>query len=118
MSQEIPDEVTRRWFSTKSCDLILWNDRRGDLCGFQLCYDKSNDERAFTWHKGRGYSHTRVDAGESIATKNRTPILTAIAILQPELIAAALQECRMVIDAATLEFINAKVKEYSKSPSS
>jgi len=65
----------RRWFADDFFDLIVWYDPDGRLDGFQLCYNKSFDEYAFTWRRDSGFSHTRVDAGEQVATKNMAPIL-------------------------------------------
>jgi hypothetical protein len=54
----------RRWFADDYFDLIVWVGNRGECIGFQLCYDKSGDEHALTWHKKTGFRHHRVDSGE------------------------------------------------------
>jgi hypothetical protein len=71
-----PSEAARRrWWVDDDLDLIVWLAADSSLLGFRLCYDKFNDERALTWTVNDGYTHHRVDAGESNPTKNRTPIL-------------------------------------------
>ena len=63
-----------RWFTDEEIDLFIWyeDDR---VIGFQLCYDKTKYERAFTWYKdGREYHHS-IDAGEASPNKNMSPIL-------------------------------------------
>jgi hypothetical protein len=53
-----PDEGFRRWFLNDYFDLILWYESRaGEMTGFQLCYDRHRDERAFTWERGKQSSH-------------------------------------------------------------
>jgi hypothetical protein len=69
------DVVRRRWWVDDDLDLIVWLAGDSSLLGFRLCYDKLNDERALTWTVDDGYSHHRVDTGESNPTKNRAPIL-------------------------------------------
>ncbi len=45
----------RRWFADDFFDLIVWYDPDGRLDGFQLCYNKSFDEHAFTWRRDSGF---------------------------------------------------------------
>ena len=65
----------RRWIADEYFDLIVWYEAAGAIHGFQLCYDKPGRERALTWTRERGFSHTAIDSGESRPTANRTPIL-------------------------------------------
>ena len=65
----------RRWFADDFFDLIVWYDPDGRLDGFQLCYNKSFDEHAFTWRRNSGFIHQRIDDGESVPTKKKSPIL-------------------------------------------
>jgi hypothetical protein len=62
---QIPAEPRRRWVSEEYFDLIEWYSTDDDIIGFQLCYDKDNNERALTWKKSSAYTHHRVDDGES-----------------------------------------------------
>jgi hypothetical protein len=68
-------DYVRRWFFDDNFDLIAWYGRDGALLGFQLCYDKVNDEKALTWFSNRGLSHHKVDAGEDSPWFNRSPML-------------------------------------------
>ncbi len=53
-----PEEGFRRWFLNEYFDLIVWYESRGgQMTGFQLCYDRHHDERAFTWERGKQSSH-------------------------------------------------------------
>jgi len=73
--QDSRDHV-RRWFFDDNFDLIAWYKLDGTLLGFQLCYDKAEDEKALTWFYDRGLSHHNVDAGEQNPWFNRSPMLT------------------------------------------
>ncbi len=52
--RQIPGEPRRRWFADDYFDLIVWFDKRGQIIGFQLCYDLPRDEHALTWHEEHG----------------------------------------------------------------
>ncbi len=68
-------EPKRRWFIDDYFDLVVWLNEN-DIEGFQLCYNKSEDQHAFTWHKNSGYMHNRVDDGEDKPGKPKgIPIL-------------------------------------------
>ena len=71
-----PDEGFRRWFTDEEMDLIVWYNTDGGVRGFQLCYGKQTDQHAMTWMERGGYTHAKVDDGESrpIGSKS-TPIL-------------------------------------------
>lgn len=66
----------RRWFEDDAMELIVWYRADGACEGFQLCYPgPDQQELALTWWEARGYSHARVDAGDSRPDKNLTPVL-------------------------------------------
>src|SRR5215212_6021822 len=84
-TRQIPGEPRRRWFNSLELDLIVWVDNNDAPSGFQLCYDKSRGERALTWHRGRGYDHAAVDAGEDMPTKYKgTPVLVADGVFRAD----------------------------------
>ncbi|MBN2713727.1 MAG: hypothetical protein JXR97_15015 [Planctomycetes bacterium] len=65
----------RRWFDDDYMDLIVWYNFCKVVTGFQLCYDKGGYERALTWIEGKGFSHNRIDDGESGIGWKATPVL-------------------------------------------
>jgi hypothetical protein len=69
-------EPRRRWFRDEDFDLYVWYLADGAFAGFQLCYDKQNDEHAFTWFAGVA-THHRVDDARGSMQTGRTPILVA-----------------------------------------
>jgi hypothetical protein len=62
--RQIPGEQRRRWFHSRSMDLIVWYGENDFPVGFQLCYGKGDAERALTWNAPRDYSHMAIDDGE------------------------------------------------------
>jgi hypothetical protein len=73
-----PGAGSRRWFQGGGLELIVWLDAAGRLEGFQLCYPgELQREHALTWRPAGGFSHARVDAGDTRPDKNLTPILVA-----------------------------------------
>jgi hypothetical protein len=75
--RQIEGEGTRRWFRDSYFDLIVWYGGDGGLIGFQLCYDKQVRERAFTWRRGHGCRHERIDAGETTGHSKMSPVIVA-----------------------------------------
>ena len=73
-------EARRRWFVDRYFDLIVWYEQDGPdvqdrILGFQLCYDKTHDERALTWKRRGGFTHHAIDDGQPDAVTNMSPIL-------------------------------------------
>jgi hypothetical protein len=66
----------RRWFCNDDFDLFVWFDDRDAISWFELCYDRSEVERALTWSPTRGYAHFRVSTGDAAGMDHgMTPIL-------------------------------------------
>ena len=55
----------RRWFTSAYFDLIVWYGNDNNIAGFELCYGKPNNEKALCWLEEKGYSHFKVNNGES-----------------------------------------------------
>ncbi|MBL8511428.1 MAG: hypothetical protein JNM52_07265 [Betaproteobacteria bacterium] len=55
----------RRWFQDEFFDLYTWESYEGEMQSFQLCYDKSNQQRALRWTPQNGYWHESVDSPEN-----------------------------------------------------
>jgi hypothetical protein len=73
--RQIPGEGRRRWFTDAYFDLIVWYADDGAVSGFQLCYDKQEHERAFTWTRGHSCVHEEIDAGEFPGHSKMSPVL-------------------------------------------
>lgn len=57
-------------------ELIVWLDAAGQPEGFQICYvGRMREEHALTWRRQAGFTHNRVDTGDTRPDKNLTPIL-------------------------------------------
>lgn len=75
-ARQIANEPARRWFTSPDMDLVVWLDQSGQPAGFQLCYDKSQQEKALTWRGDGSLSHAVVDAGEPHDMKYKaSPVL-------------------------------------------
>ena len=75
-TRQIEGEHPRRWFSSSKLDLVVWYGQNGELIGFQLCYDKTDDEKSYTWKFGSTSEHTGIDSGEFGGMNfKQTPIL-------------------------------------------
>jgi hypothetical protein len=90
--RQIPGEAKRRWFCSEQMDLIVWFDDAGQICGFELCYDKHQGEHAIVWGKDSGFRHMAVDDGEAKPGKYKaSPILRANGYFDVSRIHATLQ---------------------------
>jgi hypothetical protein len=111
--RQIKGEPLRRWFWSDYFDLIVWINDDRDITGFQLCYDKNKFQRVLTWKKESGYSHDRIDDGESNPGRYKsTPILAADGIFEEEKIAALFKEESSNLDKQIADFIHSRILEY------
>jgi len=111
--RQIETEGPRRWFSDSYFDLILWYEENGDIEGFQLCYDKTEDERALTWRKEGGYSHERIDDGETPGRMKMTPVLVPDGAFNVNTIARRFKEEARELDPKLSEFVYQKLLLFS-----
>lgn len=73
---KVVGDFDRKWCSDDYFDIILWFESDNRLYGFQLLYDKDNDDpKIITYSRDRGLRCNRVDLGENDPCKNRTPII-------------------------------------------
>lgn len=74
----------RRWFTDDYWDLYVWVRADGSFSGFQLCYGKTDRQRALTWLDGSAPVHTGVREESAHAGNMSTPILVADGVLDVE----------------------------------
>jgi len=103
----------RRWFSDEEFDLIVWTDKDGGVRAFQLCYDRSGEERALTWSREDGYRHHRVDSGDESPLRNRTPILAANGPFHAEQVVERFRAAATHLEAGLCAFILEKLQATS-----
>ncbi len=111
----IPQKNARQWFSDDYFDLIVWSAPDGALTGFQLCYDKYKKERALTWTMSNGYSHERVDDGESNPSKNLTPVLVPDGACPTQDLIGLFLERNKEMDSRLRSFIVDKLRAYHRA---
>jgi hypothetical protein len=112
---QIPGEPRRRWFADDYFDLIVWYDEKNELSGFQLCYNKEKDERAFTWKRHSTYTHHRVDDGETKPQRKATPILVTDGVFDYKAVADRFQQEGKNIEKTVYEFVLGKILQYESS---
>jgi hypothetical protein len=104
------EEPRRRWFADDYFDLIVWLGNSGEFTGFQLCYDKSGDEHALTWHKETGFNHHRVDSGELQRPYKAPPILAADGVLDFGSLTHLFQQRSRKMDQLVARFVLDKIE--------
>ena len=105
----------RRWLSDDYFDLIVWYEPGGSIHGFQLCYDKSGNERALTWTHAGGFNHKSVDSGEQAPTANLSPILAPGGFFQAALVKEQFLKRCTQIDESICKLVLAKLDELASS---
>lgn len=106
VAQERGGRTRRRWFQDDGMELIVWYRPDGAAEGFQICYRGSDlREHALTWRDGTGFSHARVDPGDSRPDKNLTPILVAGEPVPWERVIAGFTERAGALDAGVRELV-------------
>ncbi len=107
-------EPKRRWFIDEYFDLVVWLDEEDGVEGFQLCYDKSRNQHALTWHRESGYMHNRVDEGDDKPGKPKgIPILIADGNFAYEKVADMFKEESGNLDQKVATTVYDKILEYS-----
>ena len=109
------NNLTRRWFGDSYLDLYVWLDEHGTIHKFQLCYDRSHDERALTWTSPSTYSHERVDDGENRPGKNKsTPVLVPDGVFSFNDIAERFLKESSGMDSRIAAFVHQKILAFGK----
>lgn len=119
MLREFPDLSQekaghRRLFADEYFDLYLWYDREGGrLVGFQLCYDKTDDEHSLTWLEGKGYLHSRIDHGEPYPARSKqSPVLVPDGFFDKEGIAERFKKAGENLPPGVVDLVYAKILEF------
>jgi hypothetical protein len=110
------DEPARRWFAAQGMDLIVWIDKADHITGYQLCYEKGNEEFALTWTRDKGFHHAAVDSGEQLPTKNRTPILIAAGACDARLVSSLFEKASPNVPARIRALVDETLRRYPKEP--
>jgi hypothetical protein len=110
--RQIPSEISRRWYRDDNLDLIIWYDREG-IYGFQLCYNKMLDEHSFTWKRGLGYSHNRIDYGETRPGRNAVPLLVTDGFFEKDPVLSELIRSSTEIEPSIVDLVVEHIKEFS-----
>lgn len=110
--RQLPGEGYRRWFTDEDLDLIVWyeSEEQQEIQGFQLCYDKQVREHALTWRPDGGFTHHRVDAGESPYSAKMSPTLQVDGNIDFRKISSLFVSHAKEIDAALVSFVADKLR--------
>lgn len=107
-------EKARKWFEDEYFDLIVWYDAVGEIYGFQLCYNKEEDEHVLTWQKDTGFAHNRIDTGEESPFRNLSPILVPDGIFPHGCVIKKFRERSGGIEQRIAEFVIDKLASCNK----
>src|ERR1700681_640797 len=105
------NDLNRRWFEDDFFDLIVWYDQLQEICGFQLCYQKSRNEHALTWLVGRGFAHHRIDVGEQSVWETKAPVLIADGPFPSQHIIEEFLKRSNAIDPKVVRYVVQKIEE-------
>ena len=106
----------KRYFYDDELDLYVWYTHEGgEITGFQLIYDKSADPRAFTWIKGKGYRHNRIDGYDSHRYVSLAPILVADGILDTGTILELFRMHSGGVDQNIIDLVEEMIRDYDPS---
>jgi hypothetical protein len=108
-------DYDRTWLSDDYFDLIVWHAPDDTIHGLQLCYGKPAWERALTWRSGRGFSHMRVDDGESNAWGNQTPFCCQTALFQQRLLSQSSRRRGAELRPHIRDLVLEKIAEYVRT---
>jgi hypothetical protein len=94
--------------------LIVWYSADDSLLGFQLCYERGRGERALTWTQKNGYSHLKVDDGETEPlTMKRAAILEPDGVFDPDSVLRVFSAAAVSLPDDIARFVADKIREYA-----
>ncbi|MEM7404020.1 MAG: hypothetical protein AAF458_01950 [Pseudomonadota bacterium] len=97
----------RRWWTSDSMDLYVWQGIGRELTGFEICYGKPHDEHSLRWSPDEGFRHHRIDDGEETAFDHRTPIAVPDGDYTLDDIAVLFEHCATEIDSDIFVMVRA-----------
>ena len=109
------EEGFRRWFLNDFFDVIIWYDKpRGSMKGFQVCYSKNRNEKAFTWSERMASSrYVSDDEDGRPRPSNMTAILSGDAGTIPEKVIGRLMKESGELDKNLLHTIVTRIRAYN-----
>lgn len=110
--EQVAGEPPRRWFFSHEQDLLVWFGDDSTPVAFQLAYGKYCDEHAIRWKAGRGFTHHRVDDGESGALTSDAPILVADGVFDAMRVLKRFKELSAEVPREIAEFVAARLREH------
>ena len=110
--EQVPGEPRRRWFFSHEQDLLVWFGDESTPVAFQLSYGKYRDERAIRWNAGRGFTHHRVDDGESGPLTSNAPLLVADGEFDAARVLRRFRELAAEVPRDITEFVAARLREH------
>lgn len=103
-------EKRMRWFSSATCDLFLWSDKKGKITRFQFCYDKgSEQEMMIEWSKAKGIRHCYIDDGEAFSHFKSSPLVIPDGEWNPEKVLKILEQESKGIDPKVYGQVKRKI---------
>lgn len=111
--REIIGKANRRWFSSPQFDLIVWLADDQSFTGFELCYDKQDQEHSIAWSKAHGFRHMAVDSGERRPGKYKAaPILVPDGYFDAKRIHAAFNTARYSLPQDVADYVSRVLEKY------
>jgi hypothetical protein len=101
---------SRRWFEDERYELVVWYLPDGTVEGFQILYHGKVAERALTWRKAEGFSHSRIDSGTESPMKNLAPILLPVGRIPWAQVVREFDESSAELEPGLREFVRQRLE--------
>lgn len=102
----------RRLFSDDQYDLYVWYEADGlTIIGFQIVYFRGEEQKAFTWTRESGFTHTTVEGWDD-SRFNRTPFLVADGTVDIASLRSDFEFRGIEVDEAVKAFVSGKLAEF------
>ncbi|MCK4743367.1 MAG: hypothetical protein KAT25_06080 [Sulfuriflexus sp.] len=104
-----PDKhLNKRWFSSQAGDLFVWHDGER-FARFEFCYNKYRNEYSLRWKLDTGFSHARIDDGETGNSYKSSPILITESEIDSDYIFEIFKKLSDKVDMSVRFFIMRKL---------
>ena len=99
----------RRWFQDDYFDLFVWQDDQGAFTGFQLCYDRSRQQRALSWSVETGWRHEGVNQPEEKPGRAMSALFVADGVLDRCALADRFRDAAVKLPEDVRRFVHTRI---------
>lgn len=106
----------RKLFFDNYFDLFIWYDtENGNIIGFQLCYNKEEEEHSLIWRVHKGFLHSGIETGENRPGRaKQSPVLIKDGVFNNLCLAKKFEHHSDQLEKEIFDLVYTKILEYEE----